>query len=153
MGDSCCQIPNDTITSGCRLWLSHVSPAYVRPAFPVCKKLAGGVECLTEGLSFDARESFLFIEASFQFGMKHSREGETVVLTVCRNATWKTVGNTLGNKFLCFVDGFGENVYLCLYENGKTESRKVCCVRSSGIIVWTCPSWFSVVSYWLPLCN
>ena len=63
------------------------SPACARPAFPVCKKLAGGVECLTEGLSFDARESFLFIEASFQFGMKHSREGETVVLTVCRNAT------------------------------------------------------------------
>ena len=69
------------------LWLSRVSPACARPAFPVCKKLAGGVECLTEGLSFDARESFLFIEASFQFGMKHSREGETVVLTVCRNAT------------------------------------------------------------------
>ena len=87
MGDSCCQIPNDTITGKCSLWLSRVSPACARPAFPVCKKLAGGVECLTEGLSFDARESFLFIEASFQFGIKHSREGETVVLTVCRNAT------------------------------------------------------------------
>ena len=116
MGDSCCQIPNDTITAKYSLWLSHVSPACARPAFPVCKRLAGGVECLTEGLSSDARESFLFIEASFQFGMKHSREGGTVVLTVCRKEKKKTVGNTLGNKFLCFVDGFGENVYLCLYE-------------------------------------
>ena len=87
MGDGCCQIPNDTVTGKYSLWLSHVSPACARPAFPVCKKLAGGVECLTKGLSFDARESFLFIEASFQFGIKHSREGETVVLTVCRNAT------------------------------------------------------------------
>ena len=55
MGDGCCQIPNDTITGKCSLWLSRVSPACARPAFPVCKKLAGGVECLTEGLSFDAR--------------------------------------------------------------------------------------------------
>lgn len=45
------------ITGEYRLWLSHVSPAYVRPAFPVCKRLVGGVECLTEGLSSGARES------------------------------------------------------------------------------------------------
>ena len=87
MGDGCCQIPNDTITGKYSLWLSHVSPAYVWPAFPVCKRLAGGGAGVSDRLSFDARESFLFIEASFQFGIKHSREGETVVLTVCRNAT------------------------------------------------------------------
>jgi hypothetical protein len=33
-------------------------------------------------------------------------------------------GNALRNKILCFVDGFGENIYLCLYENGETESGK-----------------------------
>ena len=75
MGDGCCQIPNDTITGKYSLWLSHVSPACARPAFPVCKKLAGGVECLPKGLSFDARESFVFIEASVQLGIKPLSEG------------------------------------------------------------------------------
>ena len=40
-GDGCCQIPNDTITSGCRLWLSRVSG--LRTAcFSGVQKVGGG---------------------------------------------------------------------------------------------------------------
>lgn len=154
MEDGCCQNPDDTITSKCRLWLSHVSSACVRLAFPVCKRLAGGVEWLTEEFSSDEWESFLFIEASCLFGIKHSREGGTVVLTVCQNATWKRWERPEKQNPLFCWRVRGKHISLPLWKwRNWVRKRKVCCVRSSGITVWTCPNWYSVVSYWQPLCN
>ena len=48
----------------------------------------------------------------------------------------------------------GKHISLPLWKwRNWVRKRKVCCVRSSGITVWTCPNWYSVVSYWQPLCN